>query len=255
MLGQPVILALGGPNPRTTGWHAGMTPFRRVAVGTIVKTAYESSVPVWPDGSYPHRIGISFHAVGDAISLSDVGARTGRQSGIPALPRVLVRDQHRLANPTIRRNRRWPGWEIPRWPLLRSGIGIPRRGDIDSIPVDYEFDREISATVRVEARYFRQQLFGDAETGGLAPAPNDAVLVNPRPRPPLAPRRVAPPFPGGADPVLSAAPVPLAPPPRAALLARFAPRAPLSPLQRVSAEGLEPRTTGAAPRGRRSTDS
>ncbi len=86
-----------------------MTPFRRVAVGTIVKTAYESSVPVWPDGSYPHRIGISFHAVGDAISLSDVGAEnweairySGSASGAPYVTSTA--------------------WQIPRFAEIVGGL-------------------------------------------------------------------------------------------------------------------------------------
>jgi hypothetical protein len=161
ILGQPVILALGGPNPRRGAWNAAMTPFHKVAVGTIVKTAYESSVPVWPDGIYPHRIGISFHATCNDVALIDVGAEnweairhSGCVSGAPYVTNTA--------------------WEIPRFAeVVRDLAGKSADGpssesaltsldQATALPGDYEFDREISATARVEARYMRRQLFADA---------------------------------------------------------------------------------------------
>ena len=36
-----------------------MISFRKVALGSIVKTAYDSGAPVWPNGTYLHRIDIT----------------------------------------------------------------------------------------------------------------------------------------------------------------------------------------------------
>ena len=72
VVGQPVLLALGGPNPRRTTWTSDMTPFRRVAAGTITRSVYESGVPIWPDGIYPHRIGIRIHVEANDVPLDVV---------------------------------------------------------------------------------------------------------------------------------------------------------------------------------------
>jgi hypothetical protein len=46
-----------------------------VAAGFIASPAYEGSMAVWPDGTYPHRVRIDFQVVADSVPLEMLGER------------------------------------------------------------------------------------------------------------------------------------------------------------------------------------
>jgi hypothetical protein len=114
---------------------------------------------VWPNGTYAHRVGISFHAVGHDVSLGDVGSENWESirhsactSGAPYVTKTA--------------------WELPQIAQVVDAVAkntlegtssetaVASLEHAMSLPSDFEFDRDISATARLEARYLRQQLFG-----------------------------------------------------------------------------------------------
>jgi len=56
VVGQPLMIFLGGPGRAKGSWTDEGTPFKRVVAGVVTRTVYYETTEVWPDHSYPYRI-------------------------------------------------------------------------------------------------------------------------------------------------------------------------------------------------------
>ena len=171
VVGQPLLLVLGGPNPRTDAWASGMTPFQRVATCSITRSAYDGTVAVWPDGPYPHRIDITVHAVAESVPLDTVGADfwepirlSGCAQGAPYVSEVDwdLSDYAKLI--VGFQSSFGPGTS----PVVEVAKVLETLEDAAQLPDDLVIDKVVTTTARVEARYFRNRLLNGADSYACA---------------------------------------------------------------------------------------
>jgi hypothetical protein len=93
-VGQPLLLVLGGPNPRVPKWSMQGT-FKAVAACTVTKGLYGSNDMLWPDVLYPIRVDFKVERLGREVALATLGTelceavrRSACTRGVPQLAKV-----------------------------------------------------------------------------------------------------------------------------------------------------------------------
>lgn len=161
--GEPILLVLGGPNPRSKSFASGMTPFQRVVACSVRQPVYYDTSEVWSDDVYPHRIGLTVLGESFGVELDDFGEEfweACRKSGCAQGAPYVVDSEWDLETYAKYVARMVGGTEGEETSMTAEKV----LKEIASFDEHSPFDQLTTATRRIEAEVLRRRLVGEAST-------------------------------------------------------------------------------------------